>query len=243
MEKAEKQQHAELLARRAGQVQRGGARASVLGVNDGLVSTLCIIVGVAAAANGNSHAVLLAGFAGLVAGAISMGIGEWISVRAQVELFQGILRDVETLIREDKLLLEEQLQDNLVEAGISKKTAHASTLDIAHDDSHLFDLYVSRVIGLNKDELGSPWVAAISSCVLFTVGALASLAPWFFLGGTLATIISICSTGIGSLIVGGYVAASSGRPILFGATRQLFIVLLASGVTYGIGRLFGVAVG
>ncbi len=242
MKNENRQQHTELLTKRANQVQRGGARAAVLGVNDGLVSTLCIIVGVAAAANGDPHPVLLAGFAGLVAGAISMGIGEWISVKAQVELFEGVLRDVKKLVREDKSLIEEQLQENLVEAGISKKTAHTTTIDIAHNDDHLFDLYVSRVIGVNKDELGSPWTAAISSCVLFTAGALFALLPWFFIGGTTAIVISIITTSLASLVVGGYVAVTSGKHVAYGAARQLIIVLLASAITYGIGHLFGVAI-
>ena len=242
MNKEDRQQHTDLLTKRANQVQRGGARAAVLGVNDGLVSTLCIVLGVAGASDGNQHAVLLAGFAGLVAGAISMGIGEWISVRAQVELFQGILTDVKKLIKSDKPLLEEQLQDNLVEAGIAPKTAHTATLDISHDSNHLFDLYTSRVIGINKDELGSPWIAAFSSAALFTLGALASLVPWFFVSNALAIVLSVCFTGLGALIVGGYVARSSGRSLAYGAIRQLLIAVAAAVITYGIGRLFGAIV-
>lgn len=240
--KNDTQQHAELLARRAAQVQRGGARAAVLGVNDGLVSTLCLVVGVAAASGGNQQVVLLAGFAGLVAGAISMGIGEWISVRAQVELFEGVLKDVEQLIKDDKPLLEAQLRANLIEAGVSVQTAQLTTQDIAHDNAHLFDLYSSRVIGINKDELGSPWVAAFSSAALFSFGALASLLPWFLIGGAMAIALSLAGTGIGAVIVGGYVSYSSGRSVSSGSLRQLVIVLIASAITYGIGYLFGVVV-
>lgn len=242
MKNEDRQQHTELLTKRANQVQRGGARAAVLGVNDGLVSTLCIVLGVAGASDGNQHAVLLAGFAGLVAGAISMGIGEWISVRAQVELFQGILTDVKKLIKSDKPLLEEQLQGNLMEAGISKKTAHTATLDISHDSDHLFDLYTSRVIGINKDELGSPWIAAFSSAALFTLGSLASLIPWFITQDVTAIVLSVVFTGIGALIVGAYVARSSGRPLSYGALRQLLIAMAAAVITYGIGLLFGTIV-
>lgn len=238
----DRQEHTELLAIRANQVQRGGARAAVLGVNDGLVSTLCLIVGVAAASGGEPRAVLLAGFAGLVAGAISMGIGEWISVRAQVELFEGVLSDVRNLIKQDKPLIEEQLEANLIEAGITKKTAHATTLDIAHDDNHLFDLYSSRVIGVNKDELGSPWVAAFSSASLFTAGSLVSVIPWFFLHGQTGILVSAAATAVASLVVGGYIAHTSGKKISYGAIRQLLIVVAASLVTYGIGHLLGVAV-
>lgn len=242
MHNQERQDHTELLATRANQVQRGGARAAVLGVNDGLVSTLCIVLGVAGASGGNQHAVLLAGFAGLVAGAISMGIGEWISVRSQVELFQGILHDVKDLIKSDKSLLEQQLQGNLIDAGISENTARTATLDISHDSDHLFDLYTSRVIGINKDELGSPWVAAFSSAALFTLGSLTSLVPWFLTRDMTAFVLSIVFTGIGALIVGGYVAHTSGRSLAGGAVRQLLIAMAAAAVTYGIGYLFGTIV-
>src|SRR5882757_3762082 len=95
------EEDSQLLAKRSLQVQRGAARAAVLGVNDGLVSVLCIVLAVAGA-GAASHNVLLAGFAGLIAGAVSMAAGEWISVKAQVELFNGILKDIRNLIKEDK---------------------------------------------------------------------------------------------------------------------------------------------
>ncbi|HET6622495.1 MAG TPA: VIT1/CCC1 transporter family protein, partial [Candidatus Saccharimonadales bacterium] len=90
--------------------------------------------------------------------------------------------------------------------------------------------------------LGSPWIAAGSSFALFTLGALAPLIAWFFTGGATAIWWAIGLTGLGSLIVGGYIGRSSGRSLAYGALRQLAIVVLASGVTYGIGHLFGTAV-
>ena len=119
-----------ILAQRAAQVQRGGARAAVLGVNDGLVSTLCIVVGVAAA-GANTKAVLLAGFAGLLAGAISMAAGEWISVKAQVELFEGVLADLKTAIKQDRKLLTDNLAKNFEEHGIDPQTARRAATDVA----------------------------------------------------------------------------------------------------------------
>lgn len=235
-----KQRDSELLARRALQVQRGAARAAVLGVNDGLVSVLCIVVGVAAAGADN-HAVLLAGFAGLIAGAVSMAAGEWISVQSQVELFQGVLKDLKRLVRDDRELLVEQVADRLSQSGHGDVTAQKAAAEIGQDDQHLSDVYATQIIGINPDELGSPWIAAGSSLALFTLGALAPLAPWFFIGGTDGIALSIALTLVASVLVGGYVARTSGKSVPYGAIRQLLIVIFAAAVTYGIGLLFGVA--
>jgi VIT1/CCC1 family predicted Fe2+/Mn2+ transporter len=237
----EQEKDSQLLARRALQVQRGAARAAVLGVNDGLVSVLCIVLAVAGA-GATAHSVLLAGFAGLVAGAVSMAAGEWISVKAQAELFGGILKDIKKLIVEDRGLLIKQVEDGLSKSGHGDKTAETAAKEIAENDKHLTEVYARQVMGFNPDELGSPWVAAISSFALFTLGALAPLAPWFFVKGSTAIWISIVLTGIGGLIVGGYISASSGKPVLYGAMRQLGIIILASVVTYGVGYVFGVSV-
>lgn len=235
-----KKQDSEVLAKRALQVQRGAARAAVLGVNDGLVSVLCIVLAVAGA-GADVKTVLLAGFAGLIAGAVSMAAGEWISVQAQVELFHGILKDIRKLMKNDRELLVEQVSESLSKTGHGDKTAQKAADEIAEDDNHLTDVYARQVMGFNPDELGSPWVAAGTSFLLFTVGALAPLLPWFFTDGTLAIVLSIVFTGIGSLIVGGYISSSSGKSVNMGALRQLGIVILASVVTYGIGYLFGVS--
>ena len=232
----------EMLGRRAQQVQRGAARAAVLGVNDGLVSVLCLVLGVAAA-GARPHSVLLAGFAGLIAGAVSMAAGEWISVRAQVELFGGILKDIKKMIREDRDLLIEQITDSLSKTGHGDKTAVRAAQEIAADDNHLKEVYARQVMGFNPDELGSPWIAAVSSFVLFTAGALVPLVPWFFGGGSTAIWASITLTGLASLLVGGYISVTSGKSAMYGALRQLGIVLLASVVTYGVGYVFGVSVG
>jgi VIT1/CCC1 family predicted Fe2+/Mn2+ transporter len=238
----EQEKDSQLLAKRALQVQRGAARAAVLGVNDGLVSVLCIVLAVAGA-GAAAHNVLLAGFAGLIAGAVSMAAGEWISVRAQVELFGGILKDIKKLAKDDRKLLTVQIADSLSENGHEDKTAKTAAGEIARDDSHLTDVYARQVMGFNPDELGSPWTAAISSFALFTLGALAPLAPWFFVEGSLAIWLSVIFTCIGGLIVGGYISFSSGKTVFYGALRQLGIIILASAVTYGVGYLFGVSVG
>jgi vacuolar iron transporter family protein len=237
----DRKKDSEILAKRALQVQRGGARAAVLGVNDGLVSVLCIVLAVAGA-GAASHNVLLAGFAGLIAGAVSMAAGEWISVRSQVELFSGVLKDIRRLIKEDRKLLIDQVADSLSKTGHEDVTAEKAAKEIAENDHHLTEAYARQVMGFNPDELGSPWIAAISSFVLFTVGALAPLLPWFFGGGMPAIWESIVFTALGSFVVGGYISRSGGRNIAYGGFRQLGIVILASLVTYGVGYLFGASV-
>jgi len=235
---ADKKHDSKLLAERAAQVQRGGARAAVLGVNDGLVSVLCIVLGVAGA-NAKPSTVLLAGFAGLIAGAISMAAGEWISVTSQVELFDGVLKDLRNLVVNDAELLIERLADDYVKGGFKPATAAKASSEVANDSEHLYLEAATHLIGINPQELGSPWTAALSSFALFTLGALAALLPWFFAKGVQASLLSIIFTAIGGLIVGGYVGRSSGNSIIKGALRQLFIIVVASIVTYGVGHLFG----
>lgn len=230
-----------LLAKRSAQIQRGGARAAVLGINDGLVSTLSIILAVTGA--GSSQAtVLVAGFAGLIAGAVSMAAGEWISVRSQVDLFEGTLGDLRKMVKSDRQLLTEQLSLNFEGNGISTPTAKAAAEEVSKDDEHLHEVYSSRILGINKDELGSPWSATISSFLLFTAGAIIALWPWFILENMTAVVASIVSTAIGGIATGAYVAYSSGKSQFYGALRQLIIVIFAAAVTYGVGYVFGVAI-
>ena len=235
------QSASDLLSKRAAQVQRGGARAAVLGVNDGLVSTLCIVIGVAAT-GADAKAVLVAGFAGLLAGAISMAAGEWISVKAQVELFEGVLKDLKGIMKSDRQLLADNLSKSFEAHGIDSATAKRATADVASSDKEFMSMYSAQVIGLNDDELGSPWVAAGSSFALFTLGSIAPLFPWIIgMHGIPGIALAVLLTVVGGLFVGGYTARSSGKSVAYGAVRQLVIVVFAAAITYGIGHLFGVA--
>lgn len=171
-----------------------------------------------------------------------MAAGEWISVQSQVDLFNGVLGDLRSMIKKDKMLLEENLTEHLVEDGYEAKTAASATKELGRDKERFFVTYAEQVIGVNPDELGSPWVAAVSSFALFTLGALAPLAPWFFTGDQTAMVWSIALTALGGLVAGGYVAYSSGKSLPFGAIRQFLIVVFASVVTYGVGILFGTVI-
>lgn len=224
-------------------MQQGSARAAVLGVNDGLVSTLCLVVGVAAAGSSPS-AVLLAGFAGVLAGSISMAAGEWISVKAQVELFEGVLADLKKAVKEDPKALKNSLAHTFAKYGMSDESAHEAARDIAKHGKGFMKVYSAQVIGLNPDELGSPWHAAISSFALFALGAIAPIAPWLLgMDGIPAIGLAVILTGIGGLFVGGYTAKSSGKNVAYGAVRQFLIIAFAAAITYGVGHLFGIAIG
>jgi vacuolar iron transporter family protein len=222
-------------------VVRGAARAAVLGVNDGLVSNVCVILAVAGA-DASRSGVRLAGFASLVAGALSMAAGEWISVRSQVELFEGILDRLRELVRRDPELILDQLTDRLEAAGIARDTAQRASTELPLDEERFLRFTANALFGLNPDELGSPMTAALTSLAYFAAGALVPLIPWFVTEGTAAKLASVVMTAAASLVAGAIVGRSSDKPPLPAALRQLAIVVAASAVTYGIGDLFGTAV-
>ena len=222
---------AELRARAAA-VNRGAARAAVLGVNDGLVTNVCLILAVAGASSGASE-VRIAGLASLIAGAFSMAAGEWISVRSQAELYAGVVGELRRLTERNPRLVLDELSGRLVEHGFASDTAHRVAAELPLDESSFIEFSSQTLFGVDPGELGSPWVAAGSSLGLFAIGAIIPLAPWFFTSG---------GSAIASVIVGGWVARSASRPMWVGALRQFLIVVAASAVTYGIGDLFGTAV-
>lgn len=233
---------AQRLQARVSTVTRGAARAAVLGVNDGLVTNVCLILAVAGASSG-ADAVRIAGLASLIAGAFSMAAGEWISVRSQVELFDGIVGELNRLAQRNPRLLLDELTSKLEESGLASDTAQRVATELPLEGSRFVDFTARTVFGFDPGEVGSPIVAATSSFGLFTAGAIVPLAPWFITSGTPALVASVAGTALASLFVGGWVSRSSGRPVTQGASRQLLIVLVASMVTYGIGSLFGTAIG
>lgn len=229
------------LQERVATVTRGAARAAVLGVNDGLVTNVCLILAVAGASSGVDE-VRIAGLASLIAGAFSMAAGEWISVRSQVELFDGIVGELNRLAERNPKLLLSALTSKLEHTGFVTDTAHRVATELPLDGDRFVDFTARTVFGFDPDEVGSPTVAAVSSLGLFTAGALVPLVPWFLTSGTAAIAISVTATALASLGVGAWVSRSSGRPLWQGAGRQLAIVLAASVVTYGVGSLFGTAI-
>ncbi|HEX9776328.1 MAG TPA: VIT1/CCC1 transporter family protein [Actinomycetota bacterium] len=224
-------------------VSSGGAlRAATFGINDGLVSNLALIMGVAGGAD-NPSIVLLAGVAGLLAGAFSMAAGEWVSVRSQTELYE---REIEIEQAEIEAFPEEEREElaTIYRAkGLEPEAADKLAERIMLRPKVALDTLVREELGLDPGELGSPWVAAISSFVAFAVGAFVPLAPWIFTGGGVALGISAGGSGVVLALVGLSISVLTGRSGFVSASRMLLVGGLAAAVTYGVGSLVGVSLG
>ena len=216
-------------------------RAAVLGANDGLVSNLSLVMGVAGADPGREF-VALAGIAGLLAGAISMALGEWISVLSSREAFN---RQVE-IEREELEMNPEEERAELVllyqAKGLSEEDARATADRVFANSETALDTLVREELGMAEDSAGNPTVAAVTSFLLFAVGALLPAFPWFFADGGLAIGLSLGLGAVGLFVLGAAVTLWTGRSALYSGGRQLALGLAAAGITYGIGTALGVAI-
>ncbi|TAM48773.1 MAG: rubrerythrin family protein [Acidobacteria bacterium] len=235
-----------LLARLEGRHRAVGGnalRAAVLGANDGLVSVLSLVMGVAGAHSSNK-AILVAGLAGTLAGACAMAMGEWLSVQSARELAQrqiAIERDELTEAPEEE---EQELSLIYQAKGLGGEEADALAAKLMADKDNVLDTLTREELGLDPAELGgSAWEAAITSFFLFFMGAVAPVAPFLFLAGAPAVITSLAASGVALFATGAVITLMTGRGVLFSGTRQLLIGMAAAGVTFGIGRLIGVSVG
>jgi VIT1/CCC1 family predicted Fe2+/Mn2+ transporter len=221
----------------------GTLRAIIFGVSDGLVSNLSLVMGVAGAAAGNPSFILLAGIAGLLAGAFSMAAGEYISMQSQRELFERQI----ALERAEMEAMPEEEEAELAASYRAKGFAPDEAARIAHrifeDPAKALDMLVREELGLDPDELGSAWRAAGGSFVAFTIGAVIPVVPYLFGGGTTALIVSLGVSLAALFAVGAAVSLLTGRGLLFSGVRQLLIGLAAAVVTFLIGSLIGVTAG
>ena len=221
----------------------GTLRAVIFGVSDGLVSNLSLVMGVAGASAADPSLVLLAGIAGLLAGAFSMAAGEYISMQSQRELFE---RQIE-LERAEMEAMPEEEEAELAAAYRAKGFARDEAARIAHrlfqDPEAALDILVREELGLDPDELGSPWGAAVGSMVSFAIGAAVPVIPFLFGGGTTITVISLGLSLAALFAVGAGVSLLTGRGMLFSGFRQLAIGLGAAVVTFLIGSIIGVGAG
>ncbi len=218
----------------------GTLRAVIFGVSDGLVSNLSLVMGVAGAAAGHPSFILLAGIAGLLAGAFSMAAGEYISMQSQRELFERQI----ALERAEMAAMPEEEEAELAASYRAKGFTREEAATIAHrifgDPETALDLLVREELGLDPDELGSAWGAAGGSFVAFAIGAVVPVIPYLFGGGTTALLVSL-GLSLGALFgVGAAVSLLTGRGLVFSGVRQLGIGLAAAIVTYLIGSLIGV---
>jgi VIT1/CCC1 family predicted Fe2+/Mn2+ transporter len=224
-------------------VSAGGAlRAAVFGVNDGLVSNTSLILGVAGA-GAESQTLLLTGFAGLLAGAFSMAAGEYISMRSQREMFEhqiGLERDELEQYPEQEA---EELALIYHARGLELDEARTIAQRLVRSPEQALDTLAREELGLNPDDLGSPWGAAWTSFLAFAVGATVPLAPYFVLEGDPALYTAAAVAALALLAVGAALSLFTGRSALASGLRMTLIGGAAAAATYGIGRAFGVSLG
>jgi len=232
------------LAQVEGRHRSGGnaLRAAVLGANDGLMSNLSLVMGVAGA-EVSGKTILLTGIAGLIAGACSMAIGEWLSVTSSRELSQQQI-DIEA----DELAhVPEEEKEELIliyqAKGLDEAQARALADKLMSNKDTALDTLAREELGIDPAELGgSPYAAAASSFALFATGAIFPVAPFFWLHGVAAIAASAALSSLALIAIGAGTSLFTGRSFAFSAARQLFGGLAAAAITYGIGRLIGVAV-
>jgi VIT1/CCC1 family predicted Fe2+/Mn2+ transporter len=217
-------------------------RAAVLGANDGLVSNLSLVMGVAGAAFSN-QTVLITGLAGLISGACSMALGEWLSVQSSRELYEKqIATEADELAQvpdEEKEELVLIYQSKGMDRAAAEQTAERV---MAHKEDAL-DTLVREEIGVNPKDLGgSAWSAAAASFFVFMTGAIFPVAPFFVLRGNSAVIASVLVSGLALYATGAVTSIFTGRSVAFSGLRQLAIGLAAAAVTFGLGRLVGVSI-
>jgi len=219
----------------------GALRAAIFGINDGLVSNLALVMGVAGAAPEPSY-IVLAGIAGLLAGAFSMGAGEWISVRSQTELFQRQIAREREAFRLQPAVEEEALAGIFRRKGLEPELAATVARRLMEDPRHALDTKVREELGLDPDELGSASGAAISSFLSFALGAVIPLIPFLLLTGLPAIVLSFAAALVALFLVGAGVSLLTGRGLLYSGVRQVLIGGSAAVITYVVGRLIGVQV-
>ena len=228
--------------RHRGATSGNALRAGVFGVNDGLVSNAALIYGVAGATQ-DASLITLTGVAGLLAGAFSMAAGEYVSVRSQREMFEyqiGLERD-----ELEKYPQEEAAELALIYTakGMTAEEARRVADALMQDPERALDTLAREELGLNPDELGSPWVAAASSFAAFTAGAALPLLPFLFASGRVALVESVALTALGLFAVGASMSLFTGRHAVLSGLRMLGIGGAAGLATYFIGTWLGVSLG
>lgn len=231
----------EVGGRHKGARSGGNLRAAVFGVNDGLLSNASLILGIAGAAP-EPQVILLAGTAGLLAGAFSMASGEYVSVRSQRELYEYQMELERNELREYPQEEAAELALIYEAKGIGREEARHLACTLVADPQRALDTLAREELGLNPEELGSPWSAACFSFASFTVGAAVPLLPFMLGGGARGLLWSIVLTSLSLFSIGAILSLFTGRGPVRGGIRMLVIGVLAGAATFSIGRLFGVAV-
>ncbi|NPV87430.1 MAG: rubrerythrin family protein [Anaerolineae bacterium] len=218
-------------------------RAAVLGANDGLVSNLSLVMGVAGATL-NEKTVLITGLAGMLAGAISMALGEWLSVQSSRELFQHQIEVERAEVEQSPEEEAEELALIYEARGLSRENARTLAGQILANRESAVETLAREELGIDPGELGgSAWEAALTSFALFAVGAVIPVIAFTFLQGLTAVAVSIAFSVVGLFVLGAVITLFTGRGVLYSGMRMVVFGLLAAAVTFGIGRLIGVSIG
>jgi VIT1/CCC1 family predicted Fe2+/Mn2+ transporter/rubrerythrin len=219
----------------------GSLRAAVFGVNDGLISNFGLVMGIAGT-NVEPRFVLLAGVAGLLAGAFSMAAGEYVSVRSQRELYEQQLaleaQELEASPEEE----QEELALIYQAKGIASDQANELARQILANPETAIETLAKEELGLDPASLGSPWAAAISSFVSFAIGAVIPVIPFLVMRSSSAVYVSAAVCGLALFLVGALISLFTGRNMAYSGVRMVGIGALAAGITFLVGRLLGVSV-
>ena len=233
-----------VLAKMEGRHRSAGGnalRAAVLGASDGLLSNFNLVMGVAGA-EASSGSILLTGLAGLLAGAISMALGEWISVQSSRELYE---RQITTEKEEIETNPEEEIEELVLiyqARGLSEEVARPLATKLLSDPATALDTLSRDELGIDPEELGgSAWVAAGTSFLLFAVGAIIPVIPFLLMTGEGAVWTSAGFSAIGLFLVGAVTTLFTGKPVFYSGMRQVLFGLLAALTTYCIGHFIGAA--
>ncbi|MDG2262574.1 MAG: VIT1/CCC1 transporter family protein [Actinomycetota bacterium] len=222
-------------------VHGGALRASVFGASDGLVSNVLLIIGVAGA-DVSTSTVRVTGIVGLLAGAISMAAGEYVSVRAQADLVKGELDRERTALAEEPEHETEELAELYVERGLDLEQATAVAQALMANPETALRVHAREELGVDPDDLSSPWVAAFSSLFAFAFGAFLPLIPWFFGSGNVAIWASLCLAFVGAALIGVLLSLQTQQSMWRTVARQVGIAAGAAVITYAIGSAVGVQV-
>ncbi len=217
-------------------VTGGWLRPAVFGVTDGLVSNGSLIMGVAGS-GASSHAVVLAGLAGLAAGAFSMATGEYISVASQQELTQAEIEMEKLELRRMPKAEEAELAQVYVQRGVEPALAREVAKQLSANPEEAWRVHVREELGVDPDDLPSPWTAAGSSFISFTFGALLPLLPYLL--GADQLLATVVLTVAGLFVAGAAVSRFTTRTWLYSGLRQLLLGGAAAAVTYAIGSAVG----
>ena len=218
-------------------------RAAVLGADDGLVSNLSLVMGVAGASLSN-RSILVTGFAGLLAGSISMALGEWLSVQSSRELYQRQIAIESAELADHPQEEQEELALIYQAKGLGHEQAQALAARLMKTPESALDTLTREELGVDPEKLGgSASEAALSSFCLFAVGAIVPVSPFLFLQGHEAVAASLAVSCLGLFGIGAAITLVTGRSVWFSGLRQVAFGLAAACVTFGIGKLLGVSLG